>query len=247
MKQDIIWVEIPAGKVTLAQGWDDDAYGIGQTFDLPAFRIAKYPTTNTDFSKFIEAGGYTQRSWWTDAGWAKREQAHWTVPRYWHDQRWNWSACPVVGVSWYEAYAYCGWLSDITGDTITLPTEHQWQRAAQGDDDRVYPWGDSFDPTRCHNSVGRDWKNNSTTPVTRYEGKGDSAFGVVDMSGNVWEWCLTAYQTGSVDVDDTLAQVQRGGSWINDNKTYFRAAYRGWHNPKDWFGTMGGFRCVLLG
>lgn len=244
-----IWVLIPPGEVTLERGWDGwdyDAYGIGQTYHVPAFRMTKYPITNAQFALFMDAGGYSRQSWWTEAGWAKRESAGWTQPRYWHDSKWNHLDCPVVGVSWYEALAYCRWLGRDSHAEYTLPTEQQWQRTAQGDDQREYPWGEGFDAERCNNSVGRDWKLNSTTYVGRYGDLWDSPFGVSDLSGNVWEWCRTAYQTGSVDVDDTLAQVQRGGSWINDNPAYFRAAYRGWHNPKDWYGTMGGFRPVWL-
>jgi formylglycine-generating enzyme required for sulfatase activity len=68
---------------------------------------------------------------------------------------------------------------------LTPPSEAQWQRAAQGDTNWAYPWGDDWDGARCNNRVG---KNNTTTPVTRYAGrdKGDSPFGVSDLAGNVW-------------------------------------------------------------
>ena len=69
--------------------------------------------------------------------------ASWSEPRFWNDSQWNGAQHPVVGVSWYEAVAFCLWLSDVTGERIMLPTEDQWQYAAQGDDGRTYPWGNS--------------------------------------------------------------------------------------------------------
>jgi formylglycine-generating enzyme required for sulfatase activity len=108
---------------------------------------------------------------WKDGKYVETNQP-WTEPRYWTDSTWNGDEQPVVGVSWYEAAAYCKWLSELTGEAITLPTEQQWQRAAQGDDGRAYPWGPNWDRSRCNNNVdGRGIGR--TTPVRQYEGKGD--------------------------------------------------------------------------
>jgi formylglycine-generating enzyme required for sulfatase activity len=195
---------------------------------VPAFCIAKYPITNAQFAQFIEAGGYAERQWWTDSGLRLRESKNWTEPRYWQDDKWNGADQPVVGVSWYEAVAFCRWLSDATGEAITLPTEQQWQRAAQGDDGREYPWGNTWDKSRCNTDESGIGK---TTPVTQYAGKGDSPFGVVDMAGNVWEWCLTDYATGAVDVAaDAEPRVLRGGAWSDDGGRA-RCAYRGHGYP----------------
>lgn len=135
----------------------------------------------------------------------------------------------MVGVSWYEVVAYCRWLSAITGENITMPTEQQWQRAAQGDTDWDYPYGPKFDKTRCN------FNTQGTTPVTQYEGKteGDSPFGVVDMSGNVWEWCLTKYESGEADVDGTDVRVLRGGSWNYNNSVNLRVDSRNRHSPNN--------------
>jgi formylglycine-generating enzyme required for sulfatase activity len=145
----------------------------------------------------------------------------------------------VVGVSWYEALAFCRWLGEQTGENILLPTEQQWQRAAQGDDNRTYPWGEGIDDSRCNYSrnVGR------TTPVTNYPA-GASPYGVMDMSGNVWEWCLTQYDDGSEDIEGTNRRVLRGGSW-NNSDHYVRAAYRYYGNPYDWYYSIG-FRVVYV-
>jgi formylglycine-generating enzyme required for sulfatase activity len=194
------------------------------------YSIAKYPITNAQFAKFIEAGGYQQQKWWTSDGWQQREEDGWTQPRYWNDNKWNGAEQPVVGVSWYEAVAFCLWLSETAGERIMLPTEQQWQYAAQGDDGRTYPWGNDWDCQRCNNSVS-PCDSNVTTSVTQFEGKGNSPFGVVDMAGNVWEWCLTGYDTGSQDKSGTDVRVLRGGSWYNGDADFFRCDFRYRDNP----------------
>ncbi|MCB0193520.1 MAG: SUMF1/EgtB/PvdO family nonheme iron enzyme [Anaerolineae bacterium] len=229
------WVKIPAGQVTIED----------KVLKVEPFAIAKYPLTNAQFDPFIKAGGYKEKKWWTDAGWKVCGKEKWTEPRYWQDKKWNGAEHPVVGVSWYEAVAYCRWLSDKSGQVIILPTEAQWQYAAQGNDGREYPWGNEWDSSRCQNSVdGRLGSAGSTTPVTAYEGKGDSPFGVVDMAGNVWEWCLTEYESGSNDVNGTKIRVLRGGSWDYNDTYIFRAAYRRKSYPHHW-DHFRGFRVAL--
>jgi formylglycine-generating enzyme required for sulfatase activity len=143
------WVEIPGGRGTMA------TYKSDVTLSIPSqtYWMAKYPVTNVQYAVFIEAGGYTTERWWTAEGWQKRKAEKWTQPRYWTDSNWNGAEQPVVGVSWYEAVAFCRWLSETTGEKIMLPTEAQWQYAAQGDDGRAYPWGNPWDAGRCNNNV----------------------------------------------------------------------------------------------
>ncbi len=215
------------------------------------YSIAKYPITNAQYAKFIEAGGYNQQKWWTQVGWEAKAKGWvwnsskseweetgtaWTQPRFWTDSKWNGTEQPVVGVSWYEAVAFCLWLSETTGEKIMLPTEDQWQYAAQGDDGRAYPWGNDWDCKRCNNSV-KPCNSNVTTPVRQYEGKakGDSPFGVVDMAGNVWEWCLTDYGNNTNDINrSTTYRVLRGGSWNNSSADGFRCDYRVRADPHSW-------------
>ena len=229
------WVEIPGGHGTLKTS--------RVTLSIPSERywIARYPVTNAQFAKFIEAGGYDNEWWWTAEGWGYRQKGGWTEPRYWNSSKWNGADQPVVGVSWFEAAAFCLWLSDVTGEAIMLPTEAQWQYAAQGDDGRAYPWGNDWDGRRCNNSVD-PYSSDRTTPVTRYEGRGDSYFGVVDMAGNVWEWCLTDYDNQTNDVNSSAERrVLRGGSWDVGNPGNFRCDYRGWITPYSGY-INGGFR-----
>jgi formylglycine-generating enzyme required for sulfatase activity len=221
------WVEIPGGRGTM------ETYESNVILDIPteSYSIAKYPVTNAQYAKFIEAGGYKTQRWWTIHGWEHRQQDKWTQPRYWNDSKWNGAEQPVVGVSWYESVAFCLWLSDITSENIMLPTEAQWQYAAQGDDGRTFPWGNEWEGARCNNDV--DQKGiGKTTPVRQYEGKGGSPFGVVDMAGNVWEWCLTDYANKTNDLNASAEKrVLRSGSW-NSNGTYlFRCDFRNRYFP----------------
>jgi formylglycine-generating enzyme required for sulfatase activity len=229
---------VTAGKVTLGgnNGANGGYIAKTTTFDVAAFSIGKYPVTNGQFAGFVDGDGYTNRAWWTDAGWDTKlkgwkwdgskwveTKTPWAAPRYWTDAKRNKADHPVVGVSWYEAVAFCKWLAAQTGEAIRLPTEQEWQRAAQGDTKWAYPYGDTFDAAKCN------FNTKGTTPVTQYEGKGkgDSPFGAVDMSGNVWEWCVTDYEMETQDVNaNANTRVLRGGSWRNLNTDDLRADYR---------------------
>jgi formylglycine-generating enzyme required for sulfatase activity len=243
MPQPFEWIDIPAGNVMLIRG---DYLDYDTDFQVPAFQIAKYPITNAQFATFIEARGYHEQTWWTEAGWYRRDKENWSQPRYWTNARWNDTQQPIVGVSWYEAVAFCLWISEVTDEKIMLPTEQQWQRAAKGNDGRAYPWGNHWDRNRCNNNLGGKGSG-KTTHVTLYEGKakGDSPFGVVDMAGNVWEWCLTEHETGNELLKGTSGRVLRGGSWKSESSLDFFCDYRVWNYPSDRYNDFG-FRIVLL-
>jgi formylglycine-generating enzyme required for sulfatase activity/energy-coupling factor transporter ATP-binding protein EcfA2 len=237
------------------------------------FAISKYPITNLQFKRFIDAKGYERRQFWSDEGWAWRTGAYdskakedyekrWLErrppekrgePFFWHDAKWNNPLAPVVGVSWFEAEAYCTWLSGKLDRPIRLPAEEEWERAARGADGREYPWGDRFDHNRLNTSEfwgGRDdldwdkWYQDkgyeiaSTTVVGQFPG-GDSNAGVSDMSGNVWEWTDSWY-----DRERTYRTV-RGGSWDYGSRVA-RCACRLRLVP-DFFDDNFGFRVVSPG
>jgi formylglycine-generating enzyme required for sulfatase activity len=208
------------------------------------YSIAKYPVTNAQFVKFIEADGYSTQRWWTAAGWKRQQKEKWIEPLNWSE---NWrnqgSEQPIVGVSWYEAVAYCLWLSQATGENIMLPTENQWQYAAQGDDRRHYPWGNDWNGARCNNNVDGT-RFVSITHVRTYEGMGDSPFGVVDMAGNVKEWCLTDYDAKTNDIDASAKRrALRGGSHKDKFREYFCCSYRDFSLPH--YRGHKGFRLTL--
>ncbi len=223
------WVKIPEGKTTLIEQ-HRGLVAEDTIFDVASFDIAKYPITNLQFTKFVEADGYNERRFWTDESWQIRKSENWDNPTNWQTIRWC-DDCPVGGISWYEAMAFCSWLSEEFGEAITIPTEAQWQLAAQGDDGRMYPWGDSSD-SQFFNSYDSHFRK--PTPVQKYEAVGYSAFGVIDMAGNVWEWCLNKWDS----VNGKERRALRGGSFSN----YRRFAQTQWRNdafPYDRFEDMG--------
>lgn len=233
------WCYVSAGKVTIEYNDTEK-----RTFDVSPFYISKYPITNAQFAKFIEANGYRISDYWTIVGWNTRNIEQWTEPRFWRDERFNDAKNPVVGVSWYEALAFNLWLNERARQVqephfqILLPTEHQWQRAAQGDEGWPYPWGDRFNKEWCNtieSSIGK------TTSVTQYP-HGVSPFGVMDMSGNVWDWCLTKFDEDNELLEGVMPRIAKGGSW-HFNQLFARTTYREWNNPFARFHNYG-FRVV---
>ncbi len=202
------------------------------TLTLPDYWIGKTEVTNAQFRPFVEGDGYTNRDYWTEAGWAWRQAENITQPSSWDDPQWNGPDYPVVGVSWFEAVAYCHWLSKQTGIEFRLPSEAQWEKAARGSDGRTYPWGDIWDTKRANSSESGVQK---TTPVGTYP-DGASPYGALDMAGNVWEWCATPWgkpypyqpedewQTPYLEANADR-RVLRGGAWYWGG-IYTRVAYR---------------------
>jgi formylglycine-generating enzyme required for sulfatase activity len=164
---------------------------------LPDFWMAKTAVTNAHYAKFVQDTRQKAPSHWENGQCPKALADH-----------------PVVNVSWHDVAAYVQWAG------LQLPTEQQWQKVARGDDGREYPWGNEWKPycNTMEASIG------TTTPVGYYSPFGDSPFGCVDMSGNVWEW------TNSWFDDDKIARVLCGGSW-DYSPQYARVADRHWHNP----------------
>jgi formylglycine-generating enzyme required for sulfatase activity len=167
------------------------------------------------------------------------------APRFWHDGRYDNPAQPVLGISWYEARAYCNWLSAATGEGYRLPTEVEWEAAARGQAGRRYAWGDRFEAlwgNTAATKVGR------TTPVGVFV-EGDTPEGISDLTGNVEEWTGSLFGAG-VEFDKApfaypydpqdgredpeagpdVRRVLRGGAWLYD-LVLARAAYRGEDHP----------------
>lgn len=193
------WIAIPAGP--FLYGGDKQRREIGQRY-----WIGKYPVTNLQYARFIAADGYARNAFWSDEGWAWWEQEGISGPQLWKNPKYISPLCPVVGVSGYEADAYCRWLgsegmveparadgppADARPSVwqVRLPTELEWERAARATDGRVYPWGET-EPTSDRANFRR--KAGGTTAVGTYPaGLADS--GAADMAGNVWEW----YRSGA--------------------------------------------------
>ncbi len=247
-------VSIPAGDFQMGSN-DPEAWHNEQpvhTVYIDAFFMDKYEVTNLEYQKFVLA----------NPRWSKGRIAD----RY-HDEtylnRWNGNDYPsgkadypVIYVSWYAAMAYAQWAGK------RLPTGAEWEYAARGGlDGQKYPWkGDVIDSGRANyngNVEGRD-----TTAVGEYPPNG---YGLYDMAGNVWEWCLDEYDenfyadsprenplAGGKTIDWLISnftsvktgRVLRGGCWLN-NPVDLRVANRNWSSPTyTGFANSVGFRCV---
>jgi len=228
-------VEIPAGPFRMGSNdADRDARNDEKPqheIDLPTYFIGRTPVTNAQWRRFVVQDGYTNRDYWTESGWEWREREKIRQPDYWDNPKFNGDNQPVVGISWYEAVAYCRWLSDVTGQAFYLPSEAEWEKAARGPDGRIYPWGNDWQPGYCNSEelgLGR------TAPVGSFPA-GAGPYGALDMVGNIWEWCATKWgkkypykleQEWHVRyLDGTNNRVIRGSSWYND-RTRVRCASR---------------------
>jgi formylglycine-generating enzyme required for sulfatase activity len=236
------WCDIPAGYLMLPPQKENNNNGHQKEHRegiyIDKFRMSKYPITNTQFQAFIDDNdGYKRDRWWDfsrDARKWRKTKSEPTPSRFQGNDR------PRENITWYEAMAYCRWLQEKTGLTISLPTDRQWQRAARGNDDRLYPWGNHFD-TKLANT--RESKIRMTTQVTRHP-NAISPFGIFDMSGNVWEWCLNPGTKDSRDQEGDNFRAICGGSHISDCKraqTIFHFNL----NPEHLYSTIG-FRVMAI-
>jgi formylglycine-generating enzyme required for sulfatase activity len=223
------WCEVPEGEL-LTTNNGNSAYMVGR------FYVSKYPVTNLQFDEFInDPEGYDNPQWWAFSAEAAQWKEDNPKPK---PQRFKGETRPRENVTWYESMAFCGWLTHKTGLNITLPTTKQWQRAATGGDGRLFPWGNDFDPEMANT---RESKIRMTTLVMRYEDS-LSPFGVYDMAGNVWEWCVNPGPKDSRGQEGEGVRAIHGGSFISGNdrsQTDFHFNL----NPAYFYATIG-FRIV---
>jgi len=210
---------------------DGSEYPVHDVY-LSAFQISRYPLTVSEYRDFVEQGGYEEERWWAAGGYAETKE-----PKGWEEQQ-VFPNRPVVGISWFEAAAYCAWAG------VRLPTEAEWERAARGVNGRKYPWGDQpADPSRLNYSESNIPR---PTPIGIYP-LGATTDGILDMAGNVWEWVADWY---AIYESEKVAnprgprsgthRVLRGGGWLLVAE-YCRSASRDWHHPA-WRGGDIGFR-----
>ncbi len=251
------WRYVPGGSYTIG-GWEKDQPSVD--VELPEFWVARFPLTVAQYAPFV-AVGYAPDAelWWCKKGleW-KRERRR--------QQPWRWNSAdyaqlnqPVIGVSWYEAAAYCTWLTEQLKDVLPadyclrLPTEAEWEVLAAWEHGQrhTYPWGEP-EPTPelavYEDDDGRDLGHPAAVGVCP---AGAAACGALDVAGNVWEWTASAdaeypQQCAIIEADPPTHRdmALRGGSYWN-NRTYVRCAARGWGSPGVSFGSARGFRCVL--
>ncbi len=257
------WLPISGGTVQI-EDTSDRSIGpgsVGGVFTVGDFLIGKYPVTVAQYAVFIEDGGYQNPDYWTESGWnyGVNLATGWdppgfslTAPQEWEPPSAANAHHPVTGLSWIEAYAFTQWLSAKLGVAVSLPTEQQWQRAAEGDAKFTYPWGNAWDATRCNNLVGltpvESLEQFQLTPVNQFEPDGNSPFGVVDMAGNTWEFCLTDYVNDDNSEpeylsDNTLRALRGCHGGLGDANQY-RVQHRHMSHPIGQ-STYNGFRVAL--
>jgi len=219
------YVEVPAGNYPF--GDEDDQVTLPEPLLL-----SRYPVTNAQYRAFIEASGYQNPEWWSEGGWAWREESNAQEPDRWKNPHWNAPNLPVVGVSFWEAEACCAWAGG------RLPTEQEWEAAARGPQGCEYPWCGEWEDGICNSNkagLGR------TSPVGLFPRSRQATLGLEDLAGNVWEWCDSFYDRGGDDA--AVPRVLRGGAF-NGGAGDLRASFRGWVGPVFRGGSVG-FRCVL--
>jgi len=257
-------IEIPAGRTTLGLrrddsgsfGWDNEYEA--HTLEVPAFAIDQYPVTNQQYLEFVTAGGYENPEFWSRESWDWKTKNNISHPGFWRNHAGVWyfagmfEEVPLpmdwpVYVSHAEASAYAHW----TGKS--LPTEAQWHRAAYGTPDgqeQPYPWG-TEPPSQTRGNF--DFQHWDPTPVAAFP-EGQSAFGVMDLLGNGWEWTSTLfspfpgfepfpfYRGYSADFFDNKHFVMKGGS-ARTAASMLRRSFRNWFQPH-YPHVYAGFRCV---
>ena len=222
--------------------------------NLSAYRISPFPVTVGQYRRLIEDGGYENEDFWQAGGYKQFKE-----PDKW-DEQIIYPTRPVVGVSWFEAMAYARWAG------MELPTEAQWERAARGKSQTYhkYPWGDQPPDGKNANS----WQSGlgHASPVGMFP-DGCTDEGIVDMVGNVLEWCqdwkdveydqrsiFYEKSDGSTDplneetgalgkLGEISVRVLRGGSWNYNYSWNFRCADRISFRP-DVRSDVVGFRVV---
>jgi len=175
------------------------------------FALARFPITNREYEAFVK-------------------ETHMSAPPFWCDPMFAGDDQPVVGVNWYDATTYCGWLSRRSGKTFRLPSEAEWERAARGGrEGALYPWGDVPPWERpyagCDSNTGGPARVGVNEP---------NDFGLYDMSEGVHEWCGDFYaydyyryspERNPQGPDSGQRRVSRGGSWRHQVK-FSRCAAR---------------------
>lgn len=235
---------VPAGNFLMGDASDHADYDERPVHEvyLDDYLIDVYPVTNERYARFLDEmelrGGHPTPWCHPDEPEGKIH-----VPQFFYNTCWNQPDYPVVGVDWWDAWAYCAWAGK------QLPSEAQWEKAARGTDGRVYPWGHEMPtPDRCNFNKAYG----QTTPVNKFV-QDRSPYGCACMAGNVWQWCRdwfdpTYYRRSPshnpTGPDTGRLRIGRGGSWVN-NARRVSTTTRAYGAPEDRNSRVG-FRGVKL-
>jgi iron(II)-dependent oxidoreductase len=243
-------VRVLAGECTIgarAIGFFYDNERPRHRTDVRDYLIGRTPITNASYLTFVEGGGYERREWWSDEGWAWKEEYDITRPHGWTtDLRSEWRLSqlvplrpdrPVVHVSWFEADAFA------RAHGARLPTEFEWEKAATWDQDReaarTFPWGEQPVDPATHANVDQ---LSGGTASTHSFADGMSPYGCQAMIGDVWEWTASRfdgypgftphpYKEYSQVFFGTGYRVLRGGSWATRARV-ITPCFRNWDLPQ---------------
>lgn len=197
-----------------------------RTEEMKAFRICRHEVTNAQYRRFLKA---VETSGDADYRHPDQDDQKDHTPKFWDTANYNDDNKPVVGVDWYDAYAFARWAS------MRLPTADEWEYAARGSTKNLYPWGDEFSKTKCNGQEAptRSPSLESDFPEDR------SPTGVMGMGGNVMEWTVSKYKAGT---EGTM--LLKGGAWTAPCRVYATIYIRALGAPKIHRDKDVGFRCV---
>jgi len=223
---EMIW--IPDGSFTMGRETSASDAKPPRTLSLKGYWIYRNPVTVSQYRKFC-------------AGTVGTDHVH-KMPE---PPKWGWQGDqPMVFVSWQDAVDYGRWAFGNAKQTY-LPSEAQYERAMQGPEAKLFPWGDDFNGGECVNSV----KPNKPVGTTAVGTRSPNGYGLFDMAGNVWEWCEDWYDAaiykrpaGSAPAIGRQRSI-RGGAWDVKDPKVFRTDYRGKADPENATSNIG-FRCA---
>jgi formylglycine-generating enzyme required for sulfatase activity len=232
-------VEVPSGVARVEELGDDNFGSAPRHKKVKTFRMSRYPVTHEQFAYFLDSeDGYCDERWWK---YSKKARAWWLANQRHPPNQFGYPYAPRETVSWYSAVAFSQWLSYHMKARFLLPHLLQWQRAVQGDDNRMFPWGDDYEPWRC-NTRERNLKK--TSPVNMHP-RGASPYGIHDLAGNTWEWCMDFREEEDIREGQRIRKrAVVGGSY----KSPLERAQVGFHyylHPDTPYSTIG-FRVVEI-
>lgn len=212
-------------EIEVISSWAPGRYAFDRehrhTVEVDSYRISRYPVTVAQFAAFVGArDGYSNSENWTESGLSWRET-------YGPPPLRQYSNAPQTMVSWYEAVAFCAWLSNRLGERVRLPTEIEWEFAAKSRRERLFAWGNDRDANRAN--VSDSGLGRAMSVGCMFE---SNRLLAADMNGNIWEWCLNVFDN-SPDNNFGYPYQRDDRELLESGPAVFRAT-RGGYFAGDW-------------